>query len=133
MKRCANPHCKCLLFPSKHNPNQRFCERDGCKRFRDAERQNRYYHDHMRDPEWARQHRERKQCERRRRIETQRRHSNAENMPRGQNTEENEVVLRLVVGVVSMVSGARDADSISSVLQRCMRKGEEIFPEDIFF
>lgn len=129
-RECANPNCKCCFSPDKHNPNQRFCDREECKRYRDALRQGRYYERHSQDPEWAREHSERKRRERTRRLETQRWHRNTEKLDR-QNAALRKMLTQLVAGVVSMVSGAGEHADVESIIHCCLRKGGEMYPEGI--
>lgn len=130
MRRCANPHCNRLFTPSKHNPNQKFCDCEECRRYRDAQRQRRYYERHSENPEWARQHSQRKRRERARRLERQRCQRSTEDLDR-QNAALRKMLTQLVAGVVAMVSGAGDHASVESILHRCLRKGGEIYPEGI--
>lgn len=131
MKICANPDCKCRFTPSKHNPNQIFCDRDECKRYRDTVRQRRYYAHHSQNPGWVVQQRERKRRERARRIEKQQRRRNIQERFCQQGASLNKTIVQLVAGLVSMVSGAGDYESVESILHRCLHKGGEIYPEGI--
>ncbi len=131
MKRCANPHCNCLFTPSKYNPAQKFCGSDECKRFRDAQRQDRHYQENIGNQEWAQQHLERKKQERERRVEKQRRRDNGHELFAEQSAGLNKALMQLVAGIVSLISGAQDVESVESILHQCWRTGSEFYPDGI--
>lgn len=132
MKRCAAPDCDWSFTPSKHNPYQKFCGREECKRYRDAQRQKRHYHENINNPRWACQHLERKKRERACRMERQKRHSdNTDRQSAQPSAALNNTLTQLLAGVVCMVSGAEDVESVQSILRQCIRKGSEVYPEGI--
>ena len=132
-KRCANPACKEFFVPNKHSVHQRYCGRAECRRCRDAARQRRQYERDSQCEARVRQRSERKRRERRRRLDRRRKAADVVSVLADHCSDNafDKSLLRLVAGLISMVSGADDYQSIRSILQRCMRKGCDLFPHGL--
>lgn len=123
-KKCKNPFCGSYFTPSKFKPDQEYCGKDECKRYRDNLRQKKHYRRNIRDPDWRKDHMGRKKQERFERL----------NRPPPEPDKESPPVsdLNLVLpGMIALFSGAGSREEVMDITAKCRRFGHDLNNGDL--
>jgi hypothetical protein len=122
-----NPSCGCYFTPSKYRPDQEYCGKSDCKRYRDRLRQKNYYRRNISDPSWRGALMERKKKERNSRI-----NSVADNVSGNSPPTLSDLHL-LLPGMIAFFSGASSHDEVMKITDKCRRFGNDLIgPEKNF-
>lgn len=122
-----NPSCGCYFIPNKYRPDQEYCGKADCKRYRERLRQKNHYRRNISDPAWRSALMDRKKKEHNART-----NSVPENV--SGNTPQTLSDLQLLLpGMIAFFSGARSHDEVIEITDKCRRFGNDfIYPEKNF-
>jgi hypothetical protein len=110
--KCPNPACGRLFTPSKFKPDQAYCGKAECARYRDALRQKKHYRKHIPEPDWRTSLMERKKRERARRLSRDAPLDDGQHPP-----SDDELMLD---GVIAFVSGAKSTEELAEIRCKCL-------------
>lgn len=122
-KRCKNPSCGCCFRPNKYRPNQEYCGKDECKRYRDRIRQWIHYRTNIRDSKWRANLMKRKKRERFAR-------KNSPNITSTENKPSLPEIQMLLSGMIALFSGAETKKEVFETIEVCSRFGNSICCND---
>lgn len=135
-KICKNPNCQRCFVPSKNNPNQDYCSREECKRYRNAQRQQRYYERVCADPSKYRQMLKRKKAERRRRMQRRQELSKAASpssrrsiCSHNQEPAPDSRLWHFAAGFLYYTAGVKEKADVEEGVSRCINKGAELLQQ----